>query len=97
MMAKKATAAERSYMSKVASMPCALGVALDEDHGPVNVHHIREGHGMAQRASNFLVIPLCWQCHQGPHGIHGDRALLRIAKVEELDLLAATIEMVFCK
>ena len=47
---------------------------------------------MSQRASNFLTIPLCPGCHRGPSGIHGDRSLMRIQKLDELDLLALTIE-----
>lgn len=88
-----ATAAEKRHMNWVAQLPCILGEALGERHPPANLHHIREGQGMSQRASNFLVIPLCKECHQGDNGIHGNRSLLRIAKVEELDLLAMTIEM----
>jgi hypothetical protein len=47
---------------------------------------------MAQRASNFLVVPLCPDCHQGPSGVHGDKSLMRIKKLTELDMLAQTIE-----
>lgn len=78
---------ERRYMDRVAQLPCVLCGS----HG-VQVHHIREGQGMAQRASNFLVVPLCPDCHQGPSGVHGDKSLMRIKKMSELDMLAATIE-----
>lgn len=47
---------------------------------------------MAQRASNFLVIPLCPDCHTGSMGVHGDKTMMRLMKVTELDLLARTIE-----
>jgi len=47
---------------------------------------------MAQRASHYLTVPLCHPCHQGPLGCHGTKALMRIYKVSELDMLAATIE-----
>ena len=86
------TIASTKHKSRVARLPCMLGEALGEQHWPVSLHHIREGQGMSQRASDFLVIPLCRECHQGPLGVHGDRSLLRIAKVSELDLLAMTIE-----
>lgn len=46
---------------------------------------------MAQRAHDWLTVPLCWECHQGKNGIHGDRSLWRIYKLDELDVLAATI------
>lgn len=78
---------ERRWMDRVAQLPCVCCGA----HG-VQVHHIREGQGMAQRASNFLVVPLCPDCHQGPSGVHGDKSLMRIKKLTELDMLAQTIE-----
>jgi hypothetical protein len=81
------TRAEQRHMDRVAALPCAVCGDV-----PVHVHHIREGHGMGQRASNFLTIPLCPSCHQGPHGVHGDKAMLRIKKLSELSMLADTIE-----
>ena len=88
---------KRRYLDALAQLPCILGHILGEDHGPVHIHHIREGQGMSQRADDYLAIPLCPSCHQGQTGFHGDRSLLRIAKVTELDLLAATIEMMWRK
>lgn len=87
-------AATIRYHDKVASLGCMIGRVMGESHAPANIHHIREGQGMAQRADDFLVIPLCHDCHQGPLGIHGDRTLLRITKMSELDLLAMTIREV---
>lgn len=81
------SAAGRRYMGKVASLPCACC----GKHG-VQVHHLREGQGMAQRASDFLTIPLCPDCHTGPLGVHGDKTMMRIMKLSELDMLASTIE-----
>lgn len=90
------TASEKSYMGRVAEGVCILCEALGcEGDTPVNLHHVREGQGMGQKAQNWLVIPLCPTCHQGRHGIHGDRALLRLAKLDEIDLLAMTIERMF--
>lgn len=87
---------ERDYHELVASMPCALFSRLGEiQPGPTTVHHIRAGQGLSQRAGHFLVLPLCHEAHQGKNGIHGDRALWRIAKVDELDLLDETIERAF--
>jgi hypothetical protein len=82
-----ATKHEKQYMDIIAQQPCVLCGA----HG-VELHHLREGQGMSQRASNYMVIPLCPSCHRGSSGLHGNRALLKIQKVEELDLLARTIE-----
>lgn len=80
------TLAERAHMARVAALGCLLCGQ------PAEVHHLREGQGMQQRASNWLTVPLCPDCHRGPRGIHGDRSALRVRKLEELDLLAMTIE-----
>ena len=84
--------ASERYMGRVAAAGCMLCKALGRGHVPAAVHHVRDGQGMAQRASHYLTVGLCHECHQGPNGLHGNRSLLRIAKVEELDLLAMTIE-----
>lgn len=87
------TKAEKRYMNRVAELGCVLCEIIGcEGDTPANLHHVREGQGMSQRAQNWLAIPLCPACHQGQHGIHGDKALLRLAKVDEMDLLARTIE-----
>jgi len=82
------SAAGKRHISIIKSMPCGL---CGQD-GPSDAHHIREGQGMSQRASDFLAIPLCKLCHQGPQGLHGDRSLWRIFKKDELSVLAETIE-----
>lgn len=86
------SAASKRYMARVATVPCVLCTALGIDGVPASVHHIREGQGGGQRAPDWLTVALCHTCHQGPTGFHGDRSLMKIAKLEELDLLALTIE-----
>ena len=81
------TKAEREHMARVASLPCACC----GQYG-VQVHHIRDGMGMSQRASNFLTVPLCPGCHTGQYGVHGDKSRMRARKQSELDWLADTIE-----
>ena len=49
---------------------------------------------MAQRADDVLAVPLCKDCHQGPNGIHGDRAMLKVQKIEELDLLVRLLKRI---
>ena len=64
------TKAEREHLSKVAEIGCI--VCLNENYGqsPAEIHHIRSGKGMAQRASNYEVIPLCPIHHRnGGHGV----------------------------
>ncbi|WP_024328863.1 MULTISPECIES: hypothetical protein [unclassified Thioalkalivibrio] len=84
----------REYMGRVSEVPCVLCECLGMPGVPAEVHHLREGQGASQRASDYLTAALCPECHRGPMGVHGDRALLRMAKLEELDLLALTIERV---
>ena len=81
------TSRAHRHLSRVASLSCVLCGSK-----PVQVHHLREGQGMSQRASDFLTVALCPECHQGANGLHGNRSLLRIRHLEELDLLALTIE-----
>ena len=48
-----------------------------------------------RKSPNMLVIPLCKSCHTGSKGIHGDRAMWRIYKANELVCLAETLKKVF--
>lgn len=79
---------EREHMGKVASLDCVCCGCC----GPSQIHHVRVSQGMAQRASNFLTVPLCLGCHTGQYGVHGDKSRMRARKQSELDWLADTIE-----
>lgn len=88
---KSATRAEKVHMEKVARLNCALCGT-----NPVELHHILEGRTPGRRSPNWLVIPLCPDCHRGDHnGIHGRQAMLNIMKTNELELLAQTLEQVY--
>ena len=77
------TKAEYAWLDMVATLDC---VACGDR--PVQVHHLRTGYGMSQRAPHRLTIALCPDCHHAFH--HGD-GLLRRLKVSELELLSRTI------
>lgn len=65
-----ATKAEREHLSKVAEIGCI--VCLNENYGqsPAEIHHMRTGKGMGQRATNYEVIPLCPLHHRlGGYGV----------------------------
>lgn len=80
------------YMGRVKSLPCSLCSLLGQPQsGVTEAHHIRTGHGMGDRASDFLTVALCVECHRGTNGFHGTKALMRIAKLSEMDLLAETV------
>ena len=81
------TKAEKAHLARVAQLPCVLC-----GDSPVEVHHVRTGAGLSQRSSHYLTVPLCPACHRGQFGLHGDKAVLRVRKVTEMDLLARVIE-----
>ena len=87
-------AAAKLWKDRVAALGCIAGRLGwgAECAGRVELHHLREGQGAAQRASDSLVVPLCTGHHTGPLGIHHKRSFYGRTKLEELDLLAATIE-----
>ena len=78
-------------MSRVAELGCILCAEVGRPGVPAELHHIRAGQGAAQRAQDWLTVPLCPECHRGPRGVHGDRQRLHQAKLDEIDLLALTI------
>lgn len=90
------TRAESVYLGKVARLGCVACSLLGFDTADTapEIHHVREGQGMAQRAQHWLAIPLCPECHRGSRGIHGDRGILRQLKCTELDLLAYVISRI---
>lgn len=86
-MKKPATSIEKSYMRRIKEQDCiACGASA-----PCDCHHIREGQGVGMRASNFLTIPLCKECHQGEFSIHMDKRNFENVYGSELTLLAKTI------
>lgn len=89
-MSRNKTPAERRHHARLAEMACAVC----RRPGPSCVHHIREGQGMAQRAGHYLAVPLCYDCHQGPGGIHGDRSRWAVYRTDELQALDDTIRQV---
>jgi hypothetical protein len=66
----KKTPAGKAHMAKVAKFPCVICGAR-----PVEVHHVISGRYSQRKASDLDTIPLCWNHHQGPEGIHTDKAL----------------------
>jgi len=82
------------YIGKVKQLECVLCSLLGQPQTSVTeAHHIRTGHGLGDRASDYLTVALCVDCHRGTHGFHGTKALMKIAKLSELDLLAETVRL----
>lgn len=88
-----ATPAERAHLGRLKAMRCICCELLDlQQQHITDVHHIREGR---QARNHWLTLPLCWDCHQGPAGVHGTKAVLRVLKMTEFDLLACVIERTY--
>lgn len=81
----------KQWKANVAALGCIVCRHADLGETPANLHHIREGQGMGQRASGWLVIPLCKEHHQGKTGVHGHQ-FYQLWKLDEMDLLAMTIK-----
>jgi hypothetical protein len=68
---------ERNYLGRVKELSCG-NCGVD---GPSSAHHILSDAG--RRLGHYATIPLCWDCHQSPQGIHGDKTLWHIMKNDE--------------
>jgi hypothetical protein len=80
------------WMDAVAGLPCVLCAHLER--GPVygvELHHLFDAH----QRNDWLVAPLCPDCHRGPNGFHGlggEPGFRRRYKLGEAELLALTLE-----
>ncbi|TNV22848.1 hypothetical protein FH968_02060 [Buttiauxella sp. B2] len=62
--------AEREHLSRIASTGCIVCRNLGYGETPAEIHHVRSGQGMSQRADNYSSIPLCHPHHRtGGHGV----------------------------
>ena len=77
---KPLTKAERAHLQRVKEQACSVCDAPP----PSDAHHI-------DQAQPFTCIALCQPCHTGRLGIHGDRTLWRIRKMDELKALNVTL------
>jgi hypothetical protein len=77
---KNLTDHARRHLARVKALDCSCCGAP----GPTSAHHIVQG-------QHYTTVALCHECHQGPHGWHGDRAYWRIRKLDELAALNITI------
>jgi hypothetical protein len=86
--------AEGIWMGDVASMGCVVCRNLGHGESPAEIHHIRKGQGMSQRASNYEVLPLCPPHHRtGGHGVavHAGQKVWEKVFGTELLLLEQTV------
>ena len=81
---KAFTAGERAHLEAVKSVACVVCDAPP----PSAAHHVNQG-------DHYTTVALCWECHQGKQGWHGDKTLWRIRKMDELDALEITLRRVY--
>lgn len=62
------TKTEKLWLSDVSSLGCVACRNAGHGASPAEIHHVRSGNGMAQRASHFDVIPLCPRHHRASYG-----------------------------
>lgn len=83
-------------MNRVANLGCICCHLMGFPDTPAEIHHIRTGQGMSQRASNYDVIPLCHTHHRtGDYGtaIHKGQKAFEKRYGTELELLAIVKEV----
>jgi hypothetical protein len=79
------TQAERSHVASIKAMDCIVCSAS----GPSEAHEIEQG-------AWFLSVPLCADCHRGSrNGIHGERRMWAVKRMNELSALNETLRRVF--
>lgn len=82
---KAPSAAERNHIEAVKNLPCSVCDMC----GPSECHEIKQGQW-------FTSVALCADCHRGSfNGLHGQRRMWQIKKMDELDALAVTIQRLF--
>lgn len=82
---KAMTAAERAHVERVKSLPCSV---CSEGHES-EAHEIKQGKW-------YTSVALCPDCHRGSvNGIHGQKRMWSVMKMDELDALAITLERLF--
>lgn len=90
MAKKKRGKAESDHLGRVAELCCIACQRIGYDDTPAEIHHIRTGQGISQRASDYDTIPLCHHHHRtGGYGnaIHAGKAAFESRYGTETELL----------
>jgi hypothetical protein len=84
-MNNRLTVRERRHLGRVKELPCSVCDA----RGPSEAHHVKQG-------SQYLCIALCEDCHRGSfNGLHGQKRMWSIKKMDELEALQVTLQRMF--
>lgn len=81
-MLNKLNAKERAHLGRVKELPCSVC----DQAGPSEAHHVAQHR-------QYTCVALCTDCHTGSfNGLHGQRRMWAIKKMDELDALNVTIQ-----
>lgn len=83
----RGTKAGRDHMASVAALPCVIC-----GYRPVEVHHCISGRYGQHKASDLQTIPLCYEDHRGPNGIHANKAAWEALNGPDTDYLAVVAD-----
>ena len=79
---KTPTKLEKEHIQRIKEMRCVVC----SHPGPSECHEIKQGQW-------YTSMPLCADCHRGSvNGLHGQKRMWNIYKLDEIDALALTIE-----
>tara|TARA_R110001606_G_scaffold127326_2_gene261557 strand:+ start:211 stop:501 length:291 start_codon:yes stop_codon:yes gene_type:complete len=72
MKKKFKTKDEKQWLNKMSEFGCCICKRYHDviDAPPATLHHIREGMGMGQKNTHFMVLPVCFHHHLGKDGFH---------------------------
>lgn len=80
-MLNKLNDREREHLALVKELPCSVC----DQPGPSEAHHVKQG-------QQYTAVALCESCHRGAlMGLHGQRRIWAIKKMDELAALNVTV------
>ena len=74
------TRAERDHIEAIKHLPCSVCNAP----GPSSAHHI-------DQSCAYTCVALCQECHTGKGGIHREKTMWKIYKLDEIKALNITL------
>lgn len=78
-----------AWIALVKMLPCSVCDEGGGEGAPSEAHEIKQGQW-------FTICALCASCHRGAlMGLHGQRRIWVLKKMDETDALAVTIERIF--
>lgn len=80
-----------AYLARVRSLPCCICEAFGErQESATQAHHPFHDRYSTVKALDEMAIPLCWDHHLGPKGIHTNKTEWRAKYGADHEWIAAT-------